>query len=246
MERINLETQLREERGKQLIKRLRRQGFIPAVVYQDGKDSLSLKLSERDLTKAIETKAGANVIINLQIVDKEKKVSAKGTKGKTVMIKEMQRDPVSGHILHIDFNEISLTETLKVKVKIEAKGEPVGLKEGGTVEHVMWEIEVECLPTQIPEKLEVDISHLNIGDSVFVKDIVAPEGVRILQDPGLIIMSVKPPHVEKIPEVTVPEGEEVQEPELIRKKKEVEEEEAAEPEEKPKKEDTAPKKEGAG
>lgn len=230
MERINLETQLREEKGKQLVKRLRLGGLIPAVVYKGGGDSLSLKLSQKDLMKVIGTKAGINVIINLKIsgsVEKDKK-AAKETKDKTVMIKEIQRNPVTGNMIHIDFNEISLTEASKFKVKLEPKGEAAGVKEGGTLERIIWEIDVECLPTQIPEKLEVDISALKIGDSVFVKDIKPVEGVKILQDPSMIAMSVKPPFVEKAAEAAPAEGA-PEEPELIRKKKETEEEGAEEP-----------------
>jgi large subunit ribosomal protein L25 len=245
MERVNLETQLREEKGKQLVKRLRKGGLVPAVVYKGGTESLSLKLSGKDFLKVIGTKAGANVIINLQISGQDKKGSSKNANDKTVMIKEIQRDPVHGNVLHIDFNEISLTETLEVKVKVEPKGEAIGVKEGGTLERVMWEIEVECLPTQIPEKIEVDITNLKINDDVFVKDIVVPEGVKVLQDPELIVMSVKPPFVEKVEEVPV-EGAAPEEPELIRKKKEEEEEEGEETKEESKKEakkDPSPKEE---
>ncbi len=235
MERIDLETQLREEKGKQLVKRLRLQGFIPAVVYKGGNDNLSLKLSQKDFMKVIGTKAGTNVIINL-------KISGQAKKDKTVMIKEIQRNPVKGHIIHIDFNEISLTETSKFKVKLEPKGEAAGVKEGGTLERIIWEIDIECLPTQIPEKLEVDISALKIGDSVFVKDIKPVEGVKILQDPSMIAMSVKPPFVEKVAEVA-PAEVAPEEPELIRKKKEVEEEGAEEPKAKEETKKEAPPKE---
>jgi len=217
MERINLESQLREERGKQLMKRLRRGGFIPVIIYKDGKDSVSLKVSEKEFSAVIGTKAGTNVIINLKIADKQK--------AKTVMIKEMQRDPLKGSIMHVDFNEISLTETIKVHVKVEPKGDPAGIKEGGTLERVVHEVEVECLPTAIPEKIEVDVTNMNINDTIFVKDLAAPAGIKILQDAELIVMSLKPPHVE-VPAEEVP-GEEVStEPELIKKKKELEEEEA--------------------
>lgn len=242
MERISLETLLREEKGKQLVKRVRAAGFIPAVVYKGGKDNLSLKVSEKDFLKVIGTKAGANVIINLKISDKEK-ASSKAHKDKTVMIKEIQRNPVRGNIIHIDFNEISLTETLKIQVRVEPKGEPAGVKEGGTLERIMREVEIECLPTQIPEKLEIDVSNLKIGDSVFVKDIVASEGIKILPAPDLIVMSVKPPFVEKAAEAVVTE-EAPEEPELIRKKKEAEEEgEAGEAGKEESKKEAAPKKE---
>jgi len=246
MERINLETQLRREKGKQQVKHLRELGLIPAVVYKGGEDSISLKLSEKDLAKVLGTKAGTNVLIDLKIADGEKKGSTTTTKAhkdKTVIIKEVQRDPLKGSILHIDFNEISLTETLKVKVKVYPKGEPVGVKEGGTLERIMWEVEVECLPMAIPERLEVNVAQLAIGDSVYVKNIIVPEGVKILQDPELVVMSVKPPFVEKLAEeVAAVEGEE-QEPELIRKKKEAEEEAEGEAKEEPAKKEQQPPKE---
>lgn len=214
MERINLEAQLREEKGKQLMKRLRTVGFIPAIVYKGGKDNLNLKVSDRDFGKVIGTKAGSNVIINLKIAAK---------KEKTVMIKEIQRHPVNGGILHIDFNEISLTDTIKVQVRVEPKGEAAGVKEGGTLERIIREVEIECLPTQIPAMLEVDVTNMKIGDTLYVKDITAPEGVKIHQDPSLILMSLKPPFVEKVAEAVPAEGA-AAEPELIRKKKEAEEE----------------------
>lgn len=214
---------------------------MPAVVYKGGKDNLSLKLSEKEFLKTIGTKAGTNVIITLKID------GAKTKKDKTVIIKEIQKDPLKGRILHIDFNEISLTETLKVQVKVEPKGEPIGVKEGGTLERIMREVDVECLPTEIPAKLEIDVSALKINDSVYVKDIAAPKGVKILQDPSLIVMSIKPPFVEKVAE-PVPGEAAAEEPELIRKKKEAEEgAEEGEAKEEGKKEEgkkeAAPKKE---
>ena len=121
----------------------------------------------------------------------------------------------------MDFNEISLTETLKINVPLSSKGEPVGVKVGGGIlEHIMWEVQVECLPTNIPEKIEVDVSSLNLGESLHIKDIKAPEGVKLLNDPELITMIVKAPKVEVPKEEAEAEGG--LEPELIRKKKEEE------------------------
>ena len=231
MERINLAAQLREGKGKQEAKRLRRAGVIPAILYKEGKDSISLKLTEREFLRTITTKAGLNVILNLKIADGKKKDAKSSTK--TVIIKDMQRHPVKGAILHVDFDEISLTEKLQVQVKVESKGEAAGVKEDGTLEHITWEVKVECLPTQIPEKFVVDVTNLKIGDSTFVKDIIPPEGVKILDDPELITFSVKPPHIEKPAEEVEEEGA-PEEPELIRKEKKEEEvtEEEAPPEQK--------------
>lgn len=237
MEKAILKVEVREGSGKAIAKGLRKKDVIPAVVYKDGKDAMKLQLSATDLNKILHTKAGENVIVTLKIEGAE----AKG-KDRTVLIKEIQREPIKGAILHVDFNEISLTETLKVDVPLAAHGEPVGVKaDGGTLEHVMWELQVECLPTNIPEKIEVEVSALKIGDAVYVKDITAPAGVKILTDPELIAMIVKPPKVEAPKEEVAAEAP--AEPELIRKKKEVEEEgeEGEKAKEAPKAE--APKKE---
>ncbi|MDP3791203.1 MAG: 50S ribosomal protein L25 [Candidatus Omnitrophota bacterium] len=217
MEKVILKAEVREGSGKATAKSLRRKDIIPAVVYKGGKDALKLQLSVRDLNEVLHTKAGENVIVTLKIAAGEGK-----TKDRTVLIKEIQREPIRSLILHVDFNEISLTETLKVNVPLSVHGEAVGVKaDGGTLEHVMWELQVECLPTSIPEKIEVEVSGLKIGDAIYVKDIKAPEGVKILNDAELIALIVKPPKVE------VPKEEAAQaaptEPELIRKKKEAEE-----------------------
>lgn len=228
MEKVILNTETRVGTGKKTAKDLRKTGLIPAVVYKAGKDSLNLQLVRSDLEEVLHTKAGANVLITLKIK------GDKAPKDKTVIIKEIQRDPIKDKIIHVDFNEISLTETLKVNVPLASHGEPVGVtKDGGVLEHVMWELEVQCLPADIPEKIEVDVSNLNIGDAVYVKNIVVPEGVRILNDPELIAMILKPPHVE-VPKEEA--AEEVTEPELIRKKKEEEEAEEGAKEAAPEKE----------
>ncbi len=216
MEKVILKVETREGSGKRIAKDLRNKKLIPAVVYKGGKDALKLQLAAADLAEVLHTKAGENVIVTLKIAGGDSKA-----KDRTVVIKEIQREPIQSRILHVDFNEISLTEALKVNVPLTAHGEPEGKKEGGTLEHIMWELQVECLPTDIPEKIEVDVSKLKIGESIYVKNITVPEGVKVLTDPELIAMIVKPPKVE-VPKEEVG-AEASTEPELIRKKKEVEE-----------------------
>lgn len=234
MEKIILKADVRTGTGKKTAKDLRMKGLIPANAYKSGKGALSLQISAEDFAEVLHTRAGENVIITLKIAGEG------AAKDKTVLIKEIQRDPIKDNILHVDFNEISLTEVLKVNVPLASRGEPVGVKvDGGILEHIMWELEVECLPTAIPEKIEVDVSNLKIGEAVYIKNITPPEGVKILTDPELISMIVKPPKVEA-PKAEVTE-EAAAEPELIRKKKEegAEEGEAApkaEPAAKPAKE----------
>ncbi|MBL7092069.1 MAG: 50S ribosomal protein L25/general stress protein Ctc [Candidatus Omnitrophica bacterium] len=215
MEKINLKAKLREELGKEAVKKLRAQGLIPAVVYK-GRNSLNIKVPSKDFLEVIHTKAGENVVVNLQIESKKLP--------RTAIIKETQYHPVRGNVLHVDFNEISLTEVLTVKVPIAVKGEAQGIKEGGVLEHALWEIEVECLPTQIPENIPVDVSPLKIGDSILVKDLQLPGGVKVLSDPETTVVSLAVPRAEE-EEVAKPEEEAV-EPEVIMEKKPEEEEEA--------------------
>ena len=237
MEKITLKADVRENTGKSAAKGLRKKDIIPAVVYKGGKDALKLQLVVKDIEQILHTKAGENAIITLKISGSDKSL-----KDRTVVIKEVQREPIKDRILHIDFNEISLTEMLKVNVPIAAHGEAVGVKaDGGTLEHVMWELQIECLPTNIPPKLDVDVTNLKIGDAVYVKDIPVPEGVKVLSDLELIAMIVKPPKVE-VPKEEVA-AEAPTEPELIRKKKEAEEEGEAEKKEETPKAAAEPKKE---
>ena len=218
MEKVILKAEVRTKTGKQAAKHLRKKRVVPANVYKDGKDALSIQISGDDLAGVLHTEAGENVIITLNI-------AGEGTsKEKTVLIKEIQREPIKSQILHVDFNEISLTETLNVDVPLESHGEPIGVKvDGGILEHVLRELQIECLPTSIPGTIEVEVANLKIGDAIYVKDIVVPQGVKVLNDPELIVMIVKAPKVEAPKEEVVEEAE--GEPELIRKKKEEGEEE---------------------
>ncbi|MBN3038288.1 MAG: 50S ribosomal protein L25 [Candidatus Omnitrophica bacterium] len=227
MEEIKLKAKIREEIGKEAVKKLRVQGHIPAVVYK-GKKSQNIKFFAKDFLEAIHTKAGENVIIDLEVEASASGKSGKSKKSRPTIIKEVQYHPVKGDILHVDLNEISLTEAITVKVPIAVKGEPdcVGVKEGGVLEHVIWEVEVECLPTQIPESIVVEVQGLKIGDGIMLKDLKVPVEIKLIGDPEQPVIHVAAPHVEEEAEVSA-EGEGVQEPEVIREKK-VEEEDTAE------------------
>lgn len=226
MEELFLDAQVREEIGKGKTKGLRDKGFVPAVIYAGGKDALALKLSHRQLVQLVHQHRIEGVVINVNIKDDKKQ------KSRPCIIKEIQHDPVHGEIVHVDFNQISLTEKIKVNVPVVAKGEPAGVKlEGGSLEHVLWEIEVECLPTSIPKDIEIDVSSLKLGDSVHIKDISVPAGTKILNDPEAIILSVAAPMKEEVAAEPL-EGEGSQEPEVIKEKKEVPAEGATEEPEK--------------
>lgn len=224
MKEIVLKVKSREKVGKEYAKKLRRNGFIPAVVYGQKTPSLPLEIEDKSFSAILRGGVGENVLVTLSM-DDEKDGQRK------VLIREIQRDPVKGDVLHVDFHEISLSKKLSIQVPIHLVGTPVGVKEGGILQHVLRELEVECLPTAIPEKIDVDVENLKIGDSIHVADIKV-ENVEILSDPESSIVTVVPPTVFKEAEVAPEVTEE--EPEVITEKKEEEEEEKKKEEEKDK------------
>ncbi len=218
MKTVPLKASQRSGVGKQEVKKIRAQKRIPAVVYGHGIKTTSIDMSVDDFLRAIHTKAGENVVIQLT-------VSGSESFEKTVVIKEIQHDPVTDAIEHVDFNAISLTEKIKVKVPLHVKGEAPGMKEGGVLDVVHHEIEVECLPTQIPERLDADISALKIGDSIHIREITFPSGVQPQLEQDEVVVAI---HAPKAEEVAAAE-EAPAEPEVIGKKEKVEGEEAAAP-----------------
>ncbi len=221
MEKMQLNAEIRETVGKKASKTTRSAGFIPAVVYKEGKETANLKINAKELFGILKTKAGANVLVSLKISGAKEKA-----KERVVLIKEIQHHPIKDQILHVDFQEISLTEKMTFDVPLMTKGEAEGVvKDGGVLERILWELKIECLPTAIPERIEVDVTALKIGDAVLVKDIVVPPDVKILNAPDQTAITVKMPHVEAPKEEAVLE---VTEPELIREKKEKEAEEGEE------------------
>lgn len=240
MEKVILNAELRRETGKIKVKKLREEGVIPAVVCKGGKESTNIKVKSGDLYRVLHTSAGENVLITLEVSNGKKPHS------RTCLIKEVQRHAVREDIIHVDLKEISLTEKIEVKVPVNPHGEPEGVvTDGGVLDLAMWEIEVECLPTDIPEKIVVEVASMKIGDAVCIKDLQVPPGVKILNDRELTVLSVVPPAKEEVVEEVPAEGAE--EPEVIKKGKKDEEElpegEEAPPakEEKAKKAEAPPK-----
>jgi large subunit ribosomal protein L25 len=217
MDKITLSASAREDHGKSACRHIRKEGMIPAVVYKDGEGAISLKVDRKELWHALHTDAGSNVIINMRIA------AGKKEEEKTVIVKETQVDPLNDKLIHVDFHEISLKDKLTVKVPIEVKGEAVGVLENeGILSQILWEMEVECLPTDIPEHINVNVESLEIGDAIHVKDLELPDNVDPLEDPEQVVVSVHPPQAEEEEEEA--EGEEgAVEPELIKKGKAEEE-----------------------
>jgi len=216
MDRITINAEKREEFGKGASRGLRRKNMIPAIIYRGG-ESLPLKFSKKELAQFINTTAGAQVMVNLQFADGESRLA---------FMKYYQVDPIKGELLHADFFEVSLTEEVKVTVHITAIGDSIGVKrDGGILQYLLREIEVECLPDKIPGHIETDISGLEIGQSVRVSDLKIGEGIKILNDPEEVIVNVIAPAVEAAPPAeAVAAAPEVTEPEVTKKGKKEEKE----------------------
>jgi large subunit ribosomal protein L25 len=218
--KLTLQAQLRTGKGKGAARTLRRQGYIPAVIYGHGEETRSCQVEWKSLEKLLATGAYESTIIDLKLDDGETP---------SVLIREVQLHPYRYEVLHVDFLAVRKGEKVKLAVPIRLVGVAPGVKEGGIMEHLRHEVEIRCIPSKIPEALEVDISELGIGDSVDVGDIVAPADVEILSDPTATLASVVPPTVHKVEEpveevVAVAALEEEAEPELVGRGKPAEEE----------------------
>ncbi len=197
MERFELIVHKRELLRKGGARKLRSQGFIPAVFYGPQAPSTAVSVSRRDIIRVLEH--GQNVLINLRITDGKGKKEASDH---VAVVKELQMDPVKGVPIHADFFEISMEEKMTAEVPIRLIGKPEGTKIGGVLEQVRRELEIECLPKDLPAYLEVDVGHLNIGDSIHVEDITV-EKAKVLTETHLTVATVVPPTVEKEPEPEV-------------------------------------------
>jgi large subunit ribosomal protein L25 len=220
---ITVAAEPRSTRGKNEARRLRAVGSAPAVVYGTGKESLTVSINPKEVVRILRSKTGHNTIFHLAIKDGE---------STPVMIVDWQRDPVKDTLLHVDMKRIDLTLRLVVKVPVHTLGEPEGVKlQGGLHEVITREVEVECLPDEIPEFLSVDVSKLVIGQAVRASEVPLPGSVRLLSPPEAVISHIV---TMKAEEVAAPvAGAEVApaavaEPEVIKKGKKEEEEEAEE------------------
>jgi large subunit ribosomal protein L25 len=237
-ETFSVEAEARETFGKNAARRLRQTGRIPAVVYGGGGPTLSVAVDPKAIMRILRSEAGHNAIFTLQIP---------GKAPARVMLREWQWEPINGSLLHVDMVRIARDEKLRVRVPIRVTGEPQGVKiQGGVFEFILREVEVECLPDNIPEHITVDVTELTIGRQLRVSDLPVSESVKVLAEPGRVVAHVVAPKAEAAPAAEAVEAAAAgpAEPELIRKRKPEEEgaEEAAEEEEKPKAEGKKEKK----
>src|SRR5688572_26338894 len=205
----------REGRGKGAARQARREGRIPGVLYGHGEDSMPLSVDAIELQKLVHTISIENTIVDLDLGSGEPY---------KVLIRELQRHPVRDEFLHIDFFHVAMDEKIQVEVPIVLVGTPTGVKnKGGVLDHQLRELEVFCLPGSIPEKIELDVSDLDIGDSIHVNDIQLPD-VEILTELDRAVVAVLAPTVMEVEEVA---EEVLAEPEVIGRGKEAEEGEEA-------------------
>ncbi len=209
-----LKAMVREATGSGEVGRLRRQGIIPGVLYGSKNDPANLQFLRNEVETLLNHAIGENLLIKLEV---------KESGSSTALIQEIQHHPVSGDILHLDLLAVSMDEEITTEVMVEPAGDAIGVKtQGGLLEQNMRQIEVSCLPSDLPEVIRADVSELAVGDSIHIGDIKLPEGVVATQDPQLSVFQVLAPRVE-----TAAEDESEQqptEPVAIKEKKETSEE----------------------
>ena len=212
---IVVKAEKREGLGKNASRRLRTQGFVPAVLYGESMPTASLVLSKKDIVEILRLETGENTIFKVAVESGDY----------DAMIKELQVDPATDELLHVDLIRISMDKPIRVTVPVVHRGDPIGVKtEGGFIDFVTREVEVECLPRDIPESLGIDISELHINQSFKAGAMAVPAGVKLLTDANTVLVLISLPHKEEeaFPGEK-PEGEvaaeEPKEPEVIKKER---------------------------
>jgi large subunit ribosomal protein L25 len=206
-ERVKLQVKEREQRGSADARRLRRQGFIPGVLYGNGKQPHAIFVPERELRRVLTGAGGLHAILDVVL-------EGQGSTHASIL-KDYQRDPIRGHIAHFDLHEVRLDQPIQASVTVQLVGEPAGVKEGGVLSQVQREIHVEALPMEIPEHIDLDVSGMAIGDTLRLADLAPIEGVTYLDNPEETVLATvgMPTRVEE-PEPEVAEGEELPEGEV--------------------------------
>jgi large subunit ribosomal protein L25 len=216
MASAQLSAKARDGGGKGDSRKLRQTGFIPAVIYGHGEKTRSVAVNAHELELLFSRVHVENTVIDLNVEGERKPIRA--------LVREVQTHPAKGQIVHVDFYQIHAGERVTMQVPLRFVGTAAGVKNGGILQHTMDELEVEVSADNIPESIEIDVSALEIGDSVHVSDVKPPEGVKLLDHAERSVCSVTPPQAGVAETVAAPEAAAPAEPEVIRRKKEDEEE----------------------
>jgi large subunit ribosomal protein L25 len=210
---VKLKAEPRMSVGRSAVRKLRARGLIPAVIYGGNDKPQPLQVAAREINAMMSHASGENVLVELEIAGENS--------SRTALVQEVQHSPVRGDIRHVDFHAISMDQMIQAEVPLEPTGTPVGVKTfGGLLEQSLRVLAIECLPGDLPDRITVDVSHLNIGDSIHVRDIQFPSGVTPKVQPDLTALSVVAPVVEEEPAVAEAEAAAAAGPEVITEKKE--------------------------
>lgn len=208
----------RVETGKQVAKRLRRAGMVPAVLYGGARPE-AITVDPKAVLRIIHGHEGSTQLLTLAFEG--------GDGSRMAIIRDLQFDPVSERLLHVDLQEVTADRAITVRVAVRPVGEAAGVKDQkGILNLVLHELDISCLPTRIPERIDADVTALMIGDVLTVADLQAPEGVRILNDPGQAVVTVAPPMAEEVVAPVAPAAATTAEPEVLTERKPKEEEAA--------------------
>lgn len=187
MKSSNLKAYPRTESGRIGVKKLRTVGRVPAVIYGRKTEPRNLEVDAKELEKLIHSAVSENVVVDLSI-DQDSSAS------RLAVVQEVQHNPISGNVLHVDFHEVDETEPVDIQVPLETTGDAIGVKQdGGMLEHVVFKVRVKALPRDIPEMIVVDVTDLAAGHAIHLGDIKPPKGVEILGDPGIPLVSIAEP-----------------------------------------------------
>jgi len=202
LELIELKTNIRTTTGNGPARRLRQKGQIPAVLYGPGTESVLLSVNISDIDRVLKKGRIGQALLNLVIPDNGE------TSNKTVMVKELQLHPVSRNFLHIDFYEVAMDRKIMVNVPVMATGKAKGVEIGGILQIIRRELEVQCLPLDVPESIEIDITDLDIGDSIHLVDIPRQSEIEFLGDENITVVTIVSPKIEEEEEPVEEEEEE--------------------------------------
>jgi len=195
LELIELKTNIRTTTGNGPARRLRQKGQIPAVLYGPGTESVPLSVNISDIDRILKKGRIGQALLNLVILNNEE------TSTKTVMVKELQHHPVSRDFLHIDFYEVAMDRKIMVNIPVTTIGKAKGVETGGILQIVRRELEVQCFPLDVPESIEIDITDLDVGDSIHLGDIARQSKIEFLYDENITVVTVVTPKIEEEEEV---------------------------------------------
>jgi len=210
---VKLKAEPRDAIGRSAARKLKARGIVPAVIYGGKNKSQALQVLERDINAMLSHASGENILVELEIAGEKS--------NRTALLQEVQHSPVRGDVVHVDFHAISMDEKIEASVPLEPLGIATGVKNfGGLLEQNLRTLTIECLPRDLPDKVTVDVSALNIGDAIHVRDIKLPEGVVVKVQRDLTAFSVVAPLAEEVPVTPEAEAAAAAGPEVITAKKE--------------------------